>query len=164
MTANSTRREIRAVTLSTLAPRQGEVLWDVGGGAGSIGIEWMLRHPANRAVAVEPDAGRVARIGRNAEHLGVPGLAVIHGAAPEALGGLPAPHAIFLGGGAHRAGVVDAAWAALPPDGRIVANAVTVETEAALLAASAAGSAARCCGSRWSGSTPSAPCTRSGRR
>ena len=130
-----TRREIRAVTLSTLAPRQGEVLWDVGGGAGSIGIEWMLRHPANRAVAVEPDAGRVARIGRNAEHLGVPGLAVIHGAAPEALGGLPPPHAIFLGGGAHRAGVVDAAWAALPPDGRIVANAVTVETEAALLAA-----------------------------
>ena len=130
-----TRREVRAVTLSTLAPRRGEMLWDVGGGAGSIGIEWMLRHPANRAVTIEPDAGRVARIGRNAERLGVPGLAVVHGAAPEALGGLPAPDAVFLGGGAHREGVVDAAWAALPPDGRIVANAVTLETEATLMAA-----------------------------
>ncbi len=132
-----TRREIRAVTLSTLAPRRGEMLWDVGGGAGSIGIEWMLRHPANRAVAIEPDAGRVTRIGRNAERLGVPGLAVRHGAAPEALAGLPPPHAIFLGGGAHQPGVVDAAWAALARDGRIVANAVTLETEATLLAAQA---------------------------
>ena len=132
-----TRREVRAVTLSTLAPRRGETLWDVGAGAGSIGIEWMLRHPANRAVAIEPDAGRAVRIGRNAERLGVPALAVVHGAAPGALGGLPPPHAIFLGGGAHRPGVVDAAWFALTPDGRIVANAVTLETEATLLAARA---------------------------
>ncbi len=132
-----TRREVRAVTLSTLAPRRGEMLWDVGGGAGSIGIEWMLRHPANRAVAIEPDAARTARIARNAERLGVPGLAVVHGAAPEALAGLRPPHAVFLGGGAHRGGVVDAAWAALPADGRIVANAVTLETEATLIAAQA---------------------------
>ena len=132
-----TRREMRAVTLSTLAPRRGELLWDVGGGAGSIGIEWMLRHPANRAVAIEPEPARAARIGRNAEAIGVPALAVVEGAAPGALAGLPMPHAVFLGGGAHRPGVIDAAWAALPEGGRIVANAVTIETEAALLGARA---------------------------
>jgi precorrin-6Y C5,15-methyltransferase (decarboxylating) len=74
---------------------------------------------------------------RNAESLGVPGLRVVAGAAPDALDGLPAPDAMFIGGGAHRAGVIDAAWNALKPDGRLVANAVTVETEAALLAARA---------------------------
>ena len=130
-----TRREIRAVTLSSLAPRRGERLWDVGGGAGSIGIEWMLRHPANRAIAIERDPARAARIARNAAHLGVPGLTIVEGAAPAALAGLPPPDAVFLGGGAHRPEVIDAAWAALPPQGRLVANAVTVETEAALLAA-----------------------------
>lgn len=132
-----TRREIRAVTLSSLAPRRGERLWDVGGGAGSIGIEWMLSHPANSAITIEPDAERAARIGRNAEHLGVPTLQVVVGAAPDALVDLAAPDAIFLGGGAHRPGVIDAAWAALPAAGRIVANAITIETEAALLAARA---------------------------
>jgi precorrin-6Y C5,15-methyltransferase (decarboxylating) len=130
-----TRREIRAITLSTLAPRRGELLWDVGGGAGSIGIEWMLRHPANRAISIEPDPARVARIHRNINTLGVPALTVVEGSAPDALTGLATPDAVFLGGGAHRPGVIDAAWAALPPDGRIVANAVTVETEAALLSA-----------------------------
>ena len=132
-----TRREIRAVTLSTLAPRRGETLWDVGGGAGSIGIEWMLRHGANRAIAIEPRPERAARIARNAARLGVPALQVVQGAAPDALAGLPPPDAVFLGGGAHRPGVIDAAWNALPPDGRVVANAVTIETEAALLAAQA---------------------------
>jgi precorrin-6Y C5,15-methyltransferase (decarboxylating) len=131
------RREMRAVTLSSLAPRRGELLWDIGAGSGSIGIEWMLRHHANRAIAVESDAQRAARIMRNAESLGVPGLRVVAGAAPDALDGLPAPDAVFIGGGAHRAGVIDAAWRALRPDGRLVVNAVTVETEAALLAARA---------------------------
>ncbi len=130
-----TRREIRAITLSSLAPRRGELLWDVGGGAGSIGIEWMLRHPANRAIAIEPDRDRVARIERNAAALGVPALQVVQGAAPEALAGLPRPDAVFLGGGAHRPGVIATAWDALSSGGRIVANAVTVETETALLAA-----------------------------
>jgi precorrin-6Y C5,15-methyltransferase (decarboxylating) len=132
-----TRREVRAVTLSTLAPRRGERLWDVGGGAGSIGIEWMLRHPANHAIAIEPHPQRAARIARNAETLGVPGLVVVTGSAPSALTGLPPPDAVFLGGGAHQPGVIDAAWNALPPGGRIVANAVTIETEAALLDARA---------------------------
>jgi precorrin-6Y C5,15-methyltransferase (decarboxylating) len=130
-----TRREVRAITLSTLAPRRGEMLWDVGGGAGSIGIEWMLRHPANRTVAVERDPDRAARIARNAARLGVPGLRVVEGTAPAALADLPSPHAVFLGGGGHRAELIDTAWAALGPGGRLVANAVTVETEAALLAA-----------------------------
>ncbi|MGI4951012.1 MAG: precorrin-6Y C5,15-methyltransferase (decarboxylating) subunit CbiT, partial [Janthinobacterium lividum] len=130
-----TRREIRAITLSSLAPRRGETLWDVGGGAGSIGIEWMLRHPANRAIAIEADPARVARITANAARLGVPALQVVHGSAPGALGRLPPPDAVFLGGGAHRPGVIDAAWNALQTDGRLVANAVTIETEFALLAA-----------------------------
>jgi precorrin-6Y C5,15-methyltransferase (decarboxylating) len=131
------RREMRAVTLSSLAPRAGELLWDVGAGSGSVGIEWMLRHRANRAIAIEADAERARRIAGNAETLGVPGLRVVAGAAPEALAGLPAPDAVFLGGGAHRPGVIEAAWEALKPDGRLVANAVTIETEAALLAARA---------------------------
>ena len=132
-----TRREIRALTLSSLAPRRGETLWDVGGGAGSVGIEWMLRHPANRAIAIEPNPERAARIARNAAARGTPALTVVEGAAPGALAGLPPPGAVFLGGGAHRAGVIDTAWSALPADGRLVANAVTVETELALLAAQA---------------------------
>jgi precorrin-6Y C5,15-methyltransferase (decarboxylating) len=132
-----TRREIRAITLSSLAPRRGALLWDVGAGAGSIGIEWMLRHPANRAIAIETDPARAARIATNATRLGVPALQVIHGVAPEAMTNLPPPDAIFLGGGAHRPGMIDTAWAALPPEGRLVANAVTLETEAALLTARA---------------------------
>ena len=132
-----TRREVRAVTLSSLAPRPGELLWDVGGGAGSVGIEWMLRDRSTRAIAIECDPERAARIGRNAAALGVPGLRVVTGTAPAALAGLPQPDAIFLGGGAHRGGMIETAWAALPLGGRLVANAVTVETEAALLAAQA---------------------------
>jgi precorrin-6Y C5,15-methyltransferase (decarboxylating) len=131
------RREMRAVTLSSLAPRRGELLWDIGAGSGAIGIEWMLRHTANSAIAIETDPGRATRIARNAENLGVPGLRVVAGAAPDALVDLPTPDAVFLGGGAHRPGVIDAAWNALKPDGRLVANAVTIETEAALLAARA---------------------------
>jgi precorrin-6Y C5,15-methyltransferase (decarboxylating) len=132
-----TRREMRAVTLASLAPLRGELLWDIGAGAGSIGIEWMLRHPANRAIAVEAHPDRAERIARNATALGVPGLRIVAGAAPDALEGLAVPDAVFLGGGAHRPGVIDTAWVALRPGGRIVANAVTLETEIALAAARA---------------------------
>jgi precorrin-6Y C5,15-methyltransferase (decarboxylating) len=128
-----TKPEIRAVTLASLAPRRGELLWDIGSGAGSIGIEWMLRHPACRAIGIERDAARVARIARNAEALGVPGLQVIHGEAPAALNGLPRPGAVFIGGGAHEPGLLQTVWEALPAEGRLVANAVTIESEAALL-------------------------------
>ena len=125
-----TRREIRAITLAALAPRQGEVLWDIGAGSGSIGIEWMLRHPANRAIAVEARKDRAARIARNAAALGVPDLEIIDGEAPGALAGLPCPDAVFVGGGATDAGVLDASWAKLQTGGRLVVNAVTLETQA----------------------------------
>lgn len=128
-----TKREIRAVTLSSLAPRRGELLWDIGAGSGSIAIEWMLRHPAMRAIAIECDRERTARIGRNAQAFGVPGLTVIEGTAPAALVGLETPDAIFIGGGGSQAGVMDAAILALKPGGRLVANAVTTQMEAVLL-------------------------------
>lgn len=131
-----TKREVRAATLAALAPRRGELLWDVGAGSGSVAIEWMLRHPSLRAVAVEARADRTARIRRNAEALGTPDLDVREGAAPGALAGLPTPDAIFLGGGGTDAGVLDAVIAALPPGGRLVANAVTLAMQA-LLAATA---------------------------
>lgn len=129
-----TKREIRAMTLSALAPRKGELLWDVGGGSGSIAIEWLLADPSLAAIAIESHPARAARIARNAEALGVPHLRIIEGTAPGALAGLPAPDAIFLGGGASEDGVVAAAEAALKPGGRLVANGVTLETEAVLLA------------------------------
>jgi precorrin-6Y C5,15-methyltransferase (decarboxylating) len=127
-----TKREIRAVTLATLAPAPGELLWDVGAGSGSIAIEWMRAHRSCRAVAVESDATRAATIAHNAESLGVPALRVIHGKAPAALADLPAPAAVFIGGGLTAAGVVDTCLHALPIGGRLVANAVTLESEAVL--------------------------------
>lgn len=133
-----TKREIRAVTLSALAPRRGALLWDVGAGAGSVAIEWMLADPSLRAVAIEVRPDRAARIRRNALALGVPGLSVIEGEAPAALTGLASPDAVFLGGGATDPGVLDAVLDALRPGGRLVANAVTLETEALLLARRAA--------------------------
>ncbi|MDB5414726.1 MAG: cbiE [Rubritepida sp.] len=133
-----TKREIRAVTLSALAPRRGALLWDIGAGAGSVCIEWMLADPSLRAIAVETRPDRAARIRRNALALGVPGLAVVEGQAPAALVGLDAPDAVFLGGGAADPGVLDTALSALKPGGRFVANAVTLETEAILLARRAA--------------------------
>ena len=128
-----TKADVRAVTLARLAPRRGEVLWDVGAGSGAVAIEWMLAHPANRAHAVERHAGRGARIRSNAAALGVPGLAVVDGEAPGALDVLPAPDAVFVGGGATAPGLLDACAAALRPGGRLVVNAVTIETQALLI-------------------------------
>ena len=133
-----TKREVRALTLSALAPRRGELLWDIGAGSGSVGIEWMLSHPSLRAVAVEADGGRAARIRRNAAAFGVPGLAVVEGTAPGALAGLERPDAVFIGGGGSDAGVLETAIDALPAGGRLVANAVTLEMEALLIARHAA--------------------------
>jgi precorrin-6B C5,15-methyltransferase / cobalt-precorrin-6B C5,C15-methyltransferase len=127
-----TKREIRAMTLAALSPRRGELLWDVGAGAGSVAIEWMLADPLMRAIAIEARSDRAARIRRNAAAFGVPGLNVIEGTAPAACEGLAQPDAIFIGGGARN--VLDTAVRALRPGGRLVVNAVTIETEALLVA------------------------------
>ncbi|MFE0427541.1 precorrin-6Y C5,15-methyltransferase (decarboxylating) subunit CbiT, partial [Streptomyces sp. NPDC058953] len=127
-----TKRHVRAATLGALAPAPGELLWDVGGGSGSIAVEWLRTHPACRALTVERDPERAARIARNAERLGVPGLRVVTGAAPAALAGLPRPDAVFVGGGLTAPGLLAACWDALPAGGRLVANTVTLESEALL--------------------------------
>lgn len=132
-----TKRLVRAATLAGLAPRRGELLWDIGAGSGSVAVEWMLRHPSLRAIAIEARAERAARIERNAEALGVPDLRVVVGAAPSALAGLPPPDTIFLGGGGTDPGVLDAATQALRPGCRLVANAVTLQMQALLIAAAA---------------------------
>ncbi|MEV4317364.1 precorrin-6y C5,15-methyltransferase (decarboxylating) subunit CbiE [Actinocrispum sp. NPDC049592] len=125
-----TKREVRAITLARLMPIPGQLLWDVGGGSGSIAIEWARVHPSCRAVSIEKSAERAERIKRNVESLGVPGVGVVVGTAPAALDGLAAPDAVFIGGGVTVPGMVERCWAALRPGGRLVVNAVTVESEA----------------------------------
>ncbi|WP_422370934.1 precorrin-6y C5,15-methyltransferase (decarboxylating) subunit CbiE [Hoeflea sp.] len=129
-----TKRDIRAVTLARLGPVPGALLWDVGAGCGSVGIEWMRAARSTHAIAIEPVQTRRDMIARNAEVLGAPSIEVIAGRAPEALDGLPRPDAVFIGGGISGDGVFEAAWAALKPGGRLVANAVTVESEARVFA------------------------------
>jgi precorrin-6Y C5,15-methyltransferase (decarboxylating) len=128
-----TKRVVRAATLAALAPLPGETLWDVGAGCGSIAIEW-LRGGGGPAIAIEREPARVALIAENAAILGVPELEIVAGEAPAALAGLTAPDAIFLGGGTAAAGLFEQAWSRLRPGGRLVANAVTVEGEARLVA------------------------------
>jgi precorrin-6Y C5,15-methyltransferase (decarboxylating) len=128
-----TKREIRAVTLSALAPRQGELLWDVGLGAGSIAIEWLLRHPSLKAVGFEARPGRAARAARNAATLGTPDLQIVEGKAPQSFHGQPAPDVVFIGGGLSNPGMFDAVWTALKPGGRMAANGVTAESQALLI-------------------------------
>ncbi|MBV7567815.1 precorrin-6y C5,15-methyltransferase (decarboxylating) subunit CbiE [Pseudomonas sp. PDM27] len=129
-----TKRDVRAITLARLAPIPGELLWDVGAGSGSIGIEWMRSHPGCRALAIEADDGRQALIEHNRDALGVPGLQLVRGSAPQALVGLERPDAIFIGGGVTREGVLDTCWAKLKPGGRLIANAVTLQSEMTLMA------------------------------
>jgi len=129
-----TKAEVRAVTLAALAPCDGELLWDVGAGAGSVAIEWLRAGRGMRAIAIERDPTRAARIAANAERLGVPELVVHTGAAPAGLAELPAPAAIFVGGGIAAPGLLDLCWNRLGQGGRLVANAVSVAGEAALLA------------------------------
>ncbi len=129
-----TKREVRALAIAALAPLPGERLWDIGGGAGSVAIEWMLRGAGLEAIAIEHMPERAARIARNAEALGVPSLRIVEGRAPEALTGLPAPDAVFVGGGGSDPALLDAAIAALGDRGRLVVHSVTLETEAVLLA------------------------------
>lgn len=128
-----TKQEVRAATLAKLMPMRGALLWDIGCGCGSVAVEWMRAARYARAVGIEPRADRRALAAENALALGTPKLALIEGQAPEALAGLEAPDAVFIGGGLSVA-VFEAAWAALRPLGRFVANAVTLESEAVLIA------------------------------
>jgi precorrin-6B C5,15-methyltransferase / cobalt-precorrin-6B C5,C15-methyltransferase len=129
-----TKREVRAVTLARLAPLPNQILWDVGAGTGSIGIEWMRIHPSCSCIAFEAREDRAARIRLNAARLGVPALKVIEGTAPAAFAGVPAPDVIFLGGSVDDDHLFDACWAALPRGGRLVANGVTLQSESRLAA------------------------------
>jgi precorrin-6Y C5,15-methyltransferase (decarboxylating) len=133
-----TKADIRAITLSGLAPRAGELLWDVGAGSGSVAIEWSGRHRHNRAIAFEAVPERAARIAHNRLELGAVAVTVVEGAAPESFAGQPAPDAVFIGGGIADPGLFEAAFAALKPGGRLVANVVTLEGEARLAALYAA--------------------------
>ncbi len=128
-----TKQEVRAATVAKLMPMRGALLWDIGCGCGSVAIEWMRAARYARAVGIEPRADRRAMAAANALALGVPKLALIDGEVPDALVGLDAPDAIFIGGGLSRE-TFEAAWAALRPLGRMVANAVTLESEAELIA------------------------------
>jgi len=127
-----TKREIRAATLAALAPVWGETLWDIGAGSGSVAIEWLRAVPGAKAAAVERDPARAAAIARNAAALGVPGLRIITGEAPATL---PegVPDAIFVGGGIAAEQLLPALWRALRPGGRLVANAVSLDGERALV-------------------------------
>lgn len=126
-----TKRPVRALALSALAPSPGERLWDIGAGSGSIAIEWLLTHPANQACAVEADPVRAARVRANASTFGLDRLEIVTARAPGQLPGGPAPNAVFIGGGLSEA-LLDALWTRLSVGTRLVANAVTLESEALL--------------------------------
>lgn len=130
-----TKQPIRAITLAALAPKPGETLWDIGAGSGSVALEWLMSDPTTQAIAIEAREDRAARITANALRLGQDRLRVIQGVAPEALSDLPRPNAVFIGGGMTRA-LLDR-LGTTGPGTRLVANAVTLETEALLTDAQA---------------------------
>ncbi len=127
-----TKPAVRALTLSALAPKHGEHLWDIGGGSGSIAIEWLLCHPSLHATTVERNAERVAAIQSNARRLGMDRLEIICGNAPHALQNLHSPNVVFVGGGLNGE-LLDWLTTHLVSGTRLVANAVTLETEALLI-------------------------------
>jgi precorrin-6B C5,15-methyltransferase / cobalt-precorrin-6B C5,C15-methyltransferase len=128
-----TKREVRAMTLAALAPLPGQLLWDVGAGCGSIGIEWMRSHRQCQAIAIEQHPERLGLIADNAAALGTPSLKIVSGKAPSALSALPTPDAIFIGGGATADNLLQICWKVLKPGGKLVINAVTVESEQVVL-------------------------------
>jgi precorrin-6B C5,15-methyltransferase / cobalt-precorrin-6B C5,C15-methyltransferase len=129
-----TKREVRAATLAALAPAPDQVLWDIGAGSGSVSIEWMRSTRGCEAIAIEVNSARAAMIVRNADALGAPRLKIVAGEAPAALDGLATPHAVFIGGGIDHEGVFNVAWSKLKAGGRLVANTVTLEGDARLIA------------------------------
>ncbi|MFQ5971994.1 MAG: precorrin-6y C5,15-methyltransferase (decarboxylating) subunit CbiE [Alphaproteobacteria bacterium] len=130
-----TKRIVRAATLAALTPLPGQLLWDLGAGCGSVAVEWLRAADHGRAHAVEREAGRCAMIAQNASLLGVPNLDIVNGDVDRVLDDLDPPDAIFVGGGITTAGLLARCWRALGPNGRLVANTVTVEGESALFEA-----------------------------
>ncbi len=128
-----TKREVRAVTLAALGPTPGAMLWDVGAGCGSVAIEWMRAARNARAIAFEKNKPRIKMIAENAVALGAPGLEVVEGDAGKTLKDHTVPDAVFLGGAVTSEDVFKISWSALKPGARLVANAVTLEGEAALI-------------------------------
>ena len=127
-----TKQDIRATTLAKLAPYPDAVLWDIGAGCGSVSVEWMRAARSALSVAIEHKPERVAMIRQNMVQLGAEKMVVMEGRAPEVLADLPRPDAVFIGGGLTTEGLFDAAWSALRPGGRLVANVVTLESEGRL--------------------------------
>ncbi|MEV8467388.1 precorrin-6y C5,15-methyltransferase (decarboxylating) subunit CbiE [Fluviibacterium sp. DFM31] len=127
-----TKREVRALTLAKLMPKRGALLWDIGCGCGSVAIEWMRAARDARAIGLDPNPDRRAMAAANALALGVPKLDLIDATAPEGLADLPDPDAVFIGGGLSE-DTAEVALMALKPLGRLVANAVTLESEAQLI-------------------------------
>ena len=128
-----TKEDIRSISITALMPAPGQLLWDVGAGCGSIGIEWMRRDKRSRALAIEYQESRLRFIAKNAVALGTPNIKIINGRAPQVLKNLETPDAIFIGGGLSNVGVFEACWQALRVGGRLVVNAVTTESEANLI-------------------------------
>ena len=128
-----TKRPARALTLSALAPRAGETLWDIGTGSGSVAIEFLLAAPATQAYALEQHPDRAARARGNAETFGLTHrYHLTQAKAREGLVNLPAPDVVFVGGGASE-DLLNILWSVMPAGARLVANAVTLESEALLI-------------------------------
>ena len=131
-----TKREIRAATLAKLTPFKDDLLWDIGAGSGSISIEWMRSGKNLKAIAIECNSRRIEFLKKNAIELGVPNLEIIQGKAPDILLGLKKPNAIFIGGGLsgnNGIEIIEKSINSLLPNGRLVINAVTIETEILLI-------------------------------
>ena len=123
-----TKQPIRALTLSALAPRTGQHLWDLGSGSGSIAIEWLLSGPSMKATSVEKNSIRAENINLNAAKLGVDWIEVIESDIMDALSKLDRPDAVFIGGG-FSAESFEKIWKIIPAGTRLVVNGVTIETD-----------------------------------
>lgn len=128
-----TRREIRCITIASLMPAPGQLLWDVGAGSGSVAIEWMRCGQNMNSIAFEYNSQRIERIRRNAEKLGAPRIKIVPGLLPGTLENQPSPDAVFQGGAIFSEEIFSHCWEKLKPGGHFVANAVTLEGEAALI-------------------------------
>lgn len=124
------KREVRLTILALLSPRAGDIGWDVGAGCGGVSVEWARWNPSGEVHAVERHPERLEHLGINRERFGVVNnLHIIPGVAPEALSGLPDPHALFIGGSSGNLDeMLDVVWARLRPGGRLVASAVTEDS------------------------------------